>query len=97
MGSPLTLLFMTANDFFLDLIRRFFAKTPKFHQYVQTVSLVLAGLLKLPDFLNSIGEHIPTAQEPYKTALLAITLTAAFVSQLAVADDSKLKMRINTK
>lgn len=88
---------MTLNQFIVDFVRRLFAKTPKFYQYVQAASLVVAFIVKLPDLLNQIGWKMPTTEEPYKTILMTAGIAAAVLSQLAVSDDSKLKQSINTK
>lgn len=88
---------MTIPQFIIDFVRRLFAKTPKFYQYIQTASLIVAFVVKLPDFLNQVGWTVPVTQEPYKTILLVASISAAFLSQLAVSDDSKLKDSINTK
>lgn len=88
---------MTLPQFFIDFVRRLFAKTPKFYQYIQTAALVVAFIVKLPDFLNQVGWTVPVTQEPYKDILLIASGIAAFLSQLAVSDDSKLKDSINTK
>lgn len=88
---------MTVNQFIIDLIRRFASKTPKFYQYVQTISLIVAFIAKIPDFANQIGWHVPVTQEPYKTIMITVGVVGAFLSQLAVSDDSKLKPTINTK
>lgn len=88
---------MNLNQFIIDFVRRLCAKTPKFYQYIQTASLVVAFIAKLPDFLNQIGWQVPTTQEPYKAILMTAGIAAAVLAQLAVSDDSKLKGSINTK
>lgn len=88
---------MNLTQFLADLIRRLFAKTPKFFKIIQVLGTILAFLAKLPDFLNQVGVHVPVTEDPYKTIMIALGLAAAVVSQLAVADDSQLKSSINSK
>lgn len=88
---------MTLEQFIVDLIRRICAKTPAFYRVIQMIGLVATFIMKLPDILSSMGEAIPSAQEPYKTTITVAGITVALVSQLAVSDDSKLKGSINTK
>lgn len=88
---------MTLPQFLADLIRRIFAKTPKFFRYVQIAGLAIAFLTKLPDLLNQMNITVPVAEEPYKTILMVLGISSAVVSQLTVSEDSKLKGTINTK
>lgn len=88
---------MKLSAFLIDLVKRLFSKTPKFFVYCRYLGILLAGVMKLPDWLNSIGVQVPVTIEPYKTILVAVGLVAAFMSQLAIADDSRIKPTLNIK
>lgn len=87
--------FMKIPQFLLEIIRRLVAKTPWAFKLVQLLGLITAVVIKLPDFLASVGYSVPVAEEPYKTIILTAGITATIISQLAVSDCSRLKDSIN--
>jgi len=88
---------MKLSDFLIDFIKRLFAKTPKFFVYLRAIGVILAAAVKLPDWLGQIGIHVPVTEDPYKTIVAISGIALAFVSQLTVADDSRIKPTLNIK
>lgn len=82
-------------QFFIQLLHRIVAKTPWAFKVVQILGLIAAVVVKLPDFLSSVGYSVPVTEEPYKTIILTAGITATIISQLAVSDTSRLKDTIN--
>lgn len=88
---------MTIPSFLTDLVRRFLSKTPTFFKYIQLLGLLATAVVKAPDLLHGMGVNISTITDPWKTIIAVAGLISAFISQLAVSDQARLKYAINTK
>jgi len=77
-------------NFLAELILRLFGKTPQFFKIVQIVSIVVAAITGLPEFLIEIGLDLPEAFDVIANKVVAIAaIVSAFISQLTVTTTVK--------
>jgi hypothetical protein len=82
-------------NFLAELVLRLFGKTPQFFKIVQVVSIVVAAVTGLPEFLNEIGLDLPESFDILANKVVAIAaIVAAFISQLTVTTDTKKQENI---
>lgn len=80
------------NDFVVQLIRRFLAQTPWFHKVLRGVSIVVAVIAALPQFMDAAGlyEILPGTATDIVTKIVGIAaVVSALVAQLAVTEEAK--------
>ena len=83
---------MTLITFVSELITRFFGKTPKFFQYVQLASVIVALITGLPAFLEQSGVVLPAAVGAIASKVVSVaSIVAAIIAQLTVTTDVKNK------
>lgn len=77
-------------NFLAELLLRLFGKTPKFFQILQIISVVVAAITGLPEFLNEIGLDLPEAFDVVANKIVSIAaIVAAFIAQLTVTSETK--------
>jgi hypothetical protein len=82
-------------SFLAELVLRVFGKTPHFFKVVQVVSIIIAAVTGLPDFLNSIGLDLPESFDVIANKVISIAaIVAAFIAQLTVTTDTKKQEHI---
>lgn len=77
-------------NFLAELVLRLFGKTPQFFKIVQIVSIVVAAITGIPEFLIEIGLDLPEAFDVIASKVVAIAAAvSAFISQLTVTTTVK--------
>ena len=84
------------NNFILELIRRWGAKQPWFFQAIQWVSIAVALILGLPEYLQETGliDQIPFIEPIVNKAVLWAGMIGALVAKLTVTSEEKAKRNI---
>lgn len=78
------------KQFFLELIQRFLAKTPKFFKYIRLAGIALAIVTGLPAFLEGVGVVLPESIALVANKVVAIAASVgAFIAQLTVHNNEK--------
>ena len=80
------------NDFLVQLIRRFLAQTPWFHKVLRGVSILVAVIAALPQFMDAAGLYdvLPGTAIDIITKIVGVAaVVSAIVAQLAVTDEAK--------
>lgn len=70
---------MNSTNFWVNLIQRLFTSNPKFFKWIQWVSLAVAAITGLPDFLAFLGINLTGNWLIFENKSLAI---AAFVAAI---------------
>jgi hypothetical protein len=82
-------------SFLAELVLRLFGKTPHFFKVVQIVSVVVAAITLLPEFLVEIGLDLPDTFDVLASKVVGYAaLVGAFISQLTVTTDTKKQENI---
>jgi hypothetical protein len=77
-------------NFLAELVLRLFGNTPHFFKIVQIVSIVVAAITGIPEFLIEIGLDLPEAFDVIASKVVAIAAAVAvFISQLTVTTTVK--------
>lgn len=82
------------NEFFLDIIKRFLASTPKFFQVIRNVSIALAVITGFPVLLADSGVVLPESISVVVIKIVSIASTvAAILAQLTVVPEEQDELK----
>lgn len=85
------------NDFILELIKRWGAKQPWFFKTLQYLSIAIALILGLPEYLLDAGvlDQLPEAVRVIiDKVILWAGLAAAFIAKLTATSEDKEERKI---
>lgn len=83
---------MNKQNFWIDLVSRFFSDNPKFFKYIQYVSIVVAAITGLPELIGYFGITLSGKWLVFENKTLAIAaIVAAFIAKLPNKDVNAIK------
>lgn len=78
---------MNSNNFWIQLIKRFFSSNPKFFKYIQYVSLAISAITGLPELLGYLGIPLTGIWLTFANKAIALSgIIAAVIAQLPNPD-----------
>jgi type III secretory pathway component EscS len=83
-------------DFAIEAVIRFFSKTPWFFKVIQVITVIVAVITGLPEFLFSAGVDLPDAWDAVSSKIISVaavigTIVAQFTTTIQVKESENLK------